>query len=544
MSSEDTLIQVRKDKHQEINGGNYPLASDPNVLPFITHASVAYVHRTLSLLRGTNKLVTSIIPEELDDSQKYIIRGRITALRKSGAITFIKLTDFSGSIQIIVSKTAYNQYDKLKLLDLGDIIEVGGRCCQSKTGEESLLAFSVTVLTKSHRPPPEKFAGIADQELKYRKRYLDLMSSEESRARFTVRTYAIRAIREFMEARDFMEVETPTLGSIASGANAKPFITHHNALDVDMRLRIAPELYLKRLLVGGMDRVYEIGRNYRNEGIDTRHNPEFTMMESYQAYGNFEQLIKFTERLIQHVVQYLTMQLPAHAMPFFKKWQSESSYDIWRFTEVHMIDAINRACQKAELSLQYSACELMCGGCFEDDISRVNIENYDNERVQKIDMKGLFNDMANATTPGEKWYALFEYVAEPFLTEDYRNPSGSHSVPVLVRNFPKEVSPLARAHDWKTAECERFELFVDGRELANAFQELNDPEEQALRFKEQLVANNKDAMDFDADYVEALEYGMPPAIGFGMGIDRLVMLLTNTTSIKDVILFPTLRPER
>jgi lysyl-tRNA synthetase class 2 len=544
MSSEETLIQVRKDKHQEINNGTYPLASDPWELPFITHASIDHVLRMLTLLQSNGKLLASIAPTELGDTDKYIIRGRITALRKSGSISFIRLTDVTGAVQIIVSKAAFEGYEKLKLLDLGDIVEIGGRACQSKAGEMSLLAFTITVLTKAHRPPPEKFAGIADQELKYRKRYLDLMSSEETRARFIVRTYAIRAIREFMDKRNFLEVETPTLGAIASGANAKPFTTHHNALDVDMRLRIAPELNLKRLLVGGMDRVYEIGRNYRNEGIDTRHNPEFTMMESYQAYGNFSQLIKFTEQLIQHVISYLGMNLPPAALPFFKTWQSEATYDIWRFAEVYMSDAINKACLKAELSLSCSACELFCGGCFEDDIHRVNIENYNNERMLKIDMKALHNDMANATTPGEKWYALFEHVAEPFLTEDYRNESGSKSLPVLIKRFPKEVSPLARADDWRDSECDRFELFVDGRELANAFQELNDPEEQAIRLKEQLVASNKDPMDFDADYIEALEHGMPPAIGFGIGIDRLVMLLTNTTSIKDVILFPTLRPER
>jgi lysyl-tRNA synthetase, class II len=544
MSSEETLIQVRKDKHQQINGGTYPLAKDPWEQPFITHTSIEQVQKFIGLLRGSGKLIASVLHTELGEADKYIIRGRISALRKSGAITFIRLTDISGSLQIIVSKSSYLEYDSIKLLDLGDIIEVGGRACQSKTGEDSLLAFSIVVLTKAHRPPPEKFAGIADQELKYRKRYLDLMSSEETRARFIVRTYVLRAIREYMDKRSFLEVETPTLGAIASGANAKPFVTHHNALDADMRLRIAPELYLKRLLVGGMERVYEIGRNYRNEGIDTRHNPEFTMMESYQAYGNFSQLVKFTEQLIQHVVSYLGMNLPSVALPFFKKWQEEATYDIWRFTEVYMSDAISRACTKAELSLSCSSCELFCGGCFDDDVHRVNIENYNNERMLKIDMKALHNDIGNATTPGEKWYALFEHVAEPFLTEDYRNESGSKSLPILIKRFPTEVSPLARADDWRSFECDRFELFVDGRELANAFQELNDPEEQAVRLKEQLVASNKDPMDFDADYVEALEHGMPPAIGFGIGIDRLVMLLTNTSSIKDVILFPTLKPEK
>lgn len=536
MSSEETLIQVRKDKHHELNGGTYPLASDPNVLPFITHCTIEYLHRMLSLLQVNGKLQASIAPTELGDTDKYIIRGRITAFRKSGAITFIKLTDVTGSIQVIVSRAAFDNYEGLKLLDLGDIVEVGGRACQSKTGEKSLLAFRVVMLTKAHRPPPEKFAGIADQELKYRKRYLDLMSSEESRARFTVRTYAIRAIREFMEKRDFLEVETPTLGSIASGANAKPFITHHNALDVDMRLRIAPELYLKRLLVGGMDRVFEIGRSYRNEGIDTRHNPEFTMMESYQAYGNFQQLISFATGLVQYVAQYLTMNLPAHAAEYYKTWWQEASYELAQFVQTPMLSAVLKASEKAGINVEM------------DDQNHSIVVTHDlqnaNERLQQIDVKALWHALDQSTTNGERVAALFEYVAEPFLTQDYRNPAGTKSLPVFITDYPKEISPLARASDNNPSTCDRFELFVDGRELANAFQELNDSEEQALRFQEQLESNNKDPMDFDADYVEALEHGMPPAIGFGIGIDRLVMLLTNTTSIKDVILFPTLRPEK
>lgn len=540
MSSEEILIQVRRDKHHEINGGTYPLASDPSVLPFITHATIGYVHRMLDLLQGNGRLKTSIQPEELGDVDKYIIRGRISALRKSGAITFIRLTDFSGSIQVIVSKAAFDSYDSLKLLDLGDIVEIGGRACQSKTGERSLLAFTIRVLTKAHRPPPEKFAGIADQELKYRKRYLDLMSSEESRARFTVRTYTIRAIREFMEKHDFLEVETPTLGAIASGANAKPFITHHNALDVDMRLRIAPELYLKRLLVGGMDRVYEIGRNYRNEGIDTRHNPEFTMMESYQAYGNFRQLVYFTKQLLQYVTQYLTMNLPAHAASFYKTWQQESSCEFFSFMEISMEQAVRLALQKMDMKA-------------DDEFAKIEFIHLSDETTVEAERRrghcglnwiAFHHMMDQCQTRGERLALCFEFFAEPFLAEDYRTASGSKSVPVFITDYPKDISPLARANDSDPSVCDRFELFVDGRELANAFQELNNPEEQALRFQEQLESNNKDPMDFDADYVEALEHGMPPAIGFGIGIDRLVMLLTNTTSIKDVILFPTLRPEK
>jgi len=536
MSSEETLIQVRKDKHFELNGGTYPLASEPNVLPFITHTNLLSIHQALSLDVASGKLPVSLDPIELGEMRKYITRGRITAFRKSGAITFIRLTDFTGTLQVIVSKAAFDNYASLKLFDLGDIVEIAGRGCLSKTGEMSLLAFRVTLLTKAHRPPPEKFLGIADQELQYRKRYLDLMSSEETRARFTVRTYAIRAIRDFMEKNSFLEVETPTLGAIASGANAKPFITHHNALDMDMRLRIAPELYLKRLLVGGMDRVFEIGRNYRNEGIDTRHNPEFTMMESYQAYGNFEELISFTTNLLQSVSLYLRVNLPARAIEYYKTWEQEATYEFFNFVQVPMLSAVLKAALKAGINIEM------------DDQNHSVVVTHDlqnaNERLQQIDVKSLWHALDQATSNGERIASLFEYVAEPFLTEDYRNADGTKSVPVFITEYPKEISPLARANDSDPVICDRFELFVDGRELANAFQELNDPDEQALRFQEQLDANNKDPMDYDADYVEALEHGMPPAIGFGIGIDRLIMLLTNTTSIKDVILFPTLKTEK
>jgi len=539
MSSEENLIQVRKDKHQEINSGTYPLASDPATLPFITHTNIEHVRRMIDLLRNNGKLVTSVSPSELGDTDKYIIRGRIAALRKSGAITFIRVTDASGSIQVIVSKSAFDSYEKLKLLDLGDIVEIGGRACQSKTGEDSLLAFTVRVLTKAHRPPPEKFAGIADQELKYRKRYLDLMSSEESRARFTVRAYALRAIREFMESHTFLEVETPTLGAIASGANAKPFITHHNALDMDMRLRIAPELYLKRLLVGGLDRVYEIGRNYRNEGIDTRHNPEFTMMESYQAYGNFQQLVNFAKQLLQHVVSYLSNNLPPSAAPFYKRWLDEAPYEFYHCVDISMEQAALNALEKMDMRA-------------DEEFAIIEFNHLNDEappeavkrRTSGINWVAFHHLLGECQSRGERVALCFETFAEPFLVDDYRNESGNKSVPVFITDYPKDISPLARAKDSDPSICDRFELFVDGRELANAFQELNDPEEQALRFQEQLDANNKDPMDFDADYVEALEHGMPPAIGFGIGIDRLVMLLTNTTSIKDVILFPTLRPEK
>lgn len=535
MSSEEVLIQTRKDKHQELNGGIYPLAS--------RSFDIAGVVQHITVMIQNNRIKTTIDLKEAFTNDTMLVHGRVSALRKSGALTFIKLTDESGSMQLVATRNNLPEYEKLRLLDLGDIIEARGEAVLTKTGEKSVLLSEWKLLTKSHRPPPEKFAGIADQELKYRKRYLDLMSNEESRARFTVRTYILRAIRDFMEHNFFMEVETSTLNTLASGANAKPFTTHHNALDVDLRLRIAPELYLKKLLVGGFERVYEIGRNYRNEGISTRHNPEFTMMESYQAYGKFSELIVFTKSLLRHIREHLRTHLPPQAFVQFEKWDADSPFSFSQFVEIPMWDAVIHAASKAELMIS-----LLIHPLFEESPNHnqtniwCEVLNLDNERVKKIDINGLFHAMSKCSGNGEMIATLFEYVAEPFLTEDYRSGDGKHSQPVFITQYPKAISPLARAIDKAPTLCDRFELFIEGRELANAFQELNDPDEQALRFKEQLETNNKDPMDYDADYVEALEYGMPPAIGFGMGIDRLVMLMTNTSSIKDVILFPTLKP--
>jgi lysyl-tRNA synthetase class 2 len=331
-----------------------------------------------------------------------------------------------------------------------------------------------------------------------------------------------------------MEVETSTLNTVSSGANAKPFTTHHNALDTNLYLRIAPELYLKRLLVGGFDKVFEIGRNYRNEGISTRHNPEFTMIESYQAYASFPKLIDQTILLLQAVysgVESDLEELPDSVRDYFQAWQDKAPFVLYDEVQISMFDAVTTACEKADISIAWEAYHLVVTSWAGCDIGGVT-----------INVKGLHHDLEQAQTVGSKLGVLFEYVAEPFLTEDYRTSDGKKSVPVFITEYPKELSPLARVSDSNPSVCDRFELFVDGRELANAFQELNDPTEQALRFKEQLESNDRDPMGFDADYIEALEYGMPPAIGFGMGVDRLVMLLTNAASIKDVILFPTLKP--
>ena len=534
MSSEDTLIEIRKQKHQDLNGGIYPLAIGPR-----------HIRDTLDYMIN-NPPPMSIDPAQL--SNTMTLHGRITNFRKSGGISFIKISDASGAIQCIASKAVLNDFDRLSLLDLGDIIEVRGMLCLSKTSEKSLLILEWKVLTKSHRSPPEKFAGISDQELKYRKRYLDLMSSEETRAVFLVRSHTIRAIRKFMEMNDFMEVETSTLNTVSSGANAKPFITHHNALETDLFLRIAPELYLKRLLVGGYEKIYELGRTYRNEGISTRHNPEFTMIEFYEAYGRFHQLFHYAELLLSFVDSYISNNLQnSFALPYYLKWREERPFTFNQFEEVTMEQAVNNAFKKLHMRVsldnevygnwnQFS--EIPTSGVLLDAL----LPEFARERLSNISLEELFDKINKVKTRGERVAIFFEYLAEPFLAEDYRTADGSKSLPVFVTEYPIEICPLARPCSYNPLVCDRYELFVEGRELCNAFQELNDPDEQARKFKEQLASNNKDAMDYDADYIEALEYGLPPSIGFGMGIDRLCMLLTNRNNIKDVILFPTLKP--
>ena len=534
MSSEETLIQVRKDKLAQL-GGKYSLP---------THAYHYPIETVIRVMESAPDASPPYPPISIDVEvvsayAKFLVHGRVVALRKSGAITFIKLTDTTASIQLIASRAALANYANLSLLDLGDLVEIEGWPCLSKTGEKSLLIQTWRVLTKAIRPPPEKFAGIADPEIKYRQRYLDLMSNEESRARFIIRSLILRGIRKTMDGDSFMEVETSTLNTIVSGATAKPFTTHHNALDTDLYLRIAPELYLKRLLVGGFDRVYEIGRAYRNEGIDTSHNPEFTIMESYQAYADFPQLLVFAQRLIETVEQYVENESRnTVAGQHYQQWKAVRPFTLSEFRVVPMAQAVSSAARKAGITLEWNGNELWAVKLFDREFPEQDLS-----RREKINGAVLLAAFDAAHSHGEQLAILFEHLAEPFLTEDYRTADGVHSVPVFITEYPKAMCPLARANDTNPEICDRFELFIEGRELANAFQELNDPQEQARRFIDQLDNHPKDAADFDHDYVEALEYGMPPVIGFGMGIERLVMLLTNTTSIKDVILFPTLRKQ-
>lgn len=443
-----------------------------------------------------------------DESHQFAIAGRLISLRKHGKTVFAHLQDRSGKIQIYVrqdtvGETAFEQFESF--VDVGDILWVQGTVFRTKMGEITLKANSFELLSKCLHPLPEKFHGLMDIETKYRKRYLDLISNDDSRKRFYDRSKIIKTVRRFLDDYDFIEVETPILHPIPGGAAARPFITHHNALGTDFYLRVAPELYLKRLVIGGLERVYEIGRIFRNEGISTKHNPEFTMLELYVAHHDYQWMMDFAEQMIRAVVQTIggdsNLQVPfgTHTIDFGN-----------RFERISMRDAVIKY---GHLSKQ------------ELDARMIDAT---------LKKQGIVLDKKNASW-GEKLCALFDKLVEHQLIN-----------PTFITHYPIEISPLAKRDPQNPEVVLRFELFVAGMELCNAFNELNDPFDQAERFKAQVKekeAGDMEAHHYDADYVTALEHALPPTVGFGMGIDRLTMLLTNTTSIKDVILFPTLRSE-
>lgn len=538
--SEQDLIDIRKTKHSAL-GGKFPIASkDCNDISNILHWFEVEQTEDHPLIPNTLDL------EDLKMSSFETVHGRITSFRKSGSIAFIGLRDITGSIQLIASKKNLPGFADLSNLDLGDIIEVGGYLCKSKSGENSIAIISFQLLTKCQKPLPEKWSGISDTELKYRSRYLDLISNEESRAIVIARSIVLRSIRSYLDSKNFIEVETSTLNAVNSGANAKPFITHHNALDQDMFLRVAPELSLKKLVVGGMERVYEIGRCYRNEGLSTRHNPEFTMLEFYQAYGRFPELIEHAICLLQSIDNSFSCRddgscfVPSWMNKFFEQWKNERTFSLKRedFKIISMIQAVNSALEKAKLLITTNSGKIQF--IFESD----TINNDVCERQSKIDLIALNKQMEELPPFGHNGLVtntLFEHVAEPFLTEDYRTEDGKLSCPVFITEYPSEICPLARKNDDNPEVCDRFELFLDGKEIANAFQELNDPDEQELRFKEQLESNKKDPMDLDSNYIDALRCGLPPTIGYGCGIDRICVLMTSSKSIRDVISFPAMR---
>jgi lysyl-tRNA synthetase class 2 len=423
-----------------------------------------------------------------------------------GKASFATVQDKTGRIQLFISKDNIGEelYESFKHWDLGDIIAAVGVLFKTKTGELSVKVTELRLLTKSLRPLPEKFHGLSDQETKYRQRYVDLIVSEETRHTFIARSKIVSAIRGFMLQNEFLEVETPMLHPIPGGASAKPFITHHNALDMQMTLRIAPELYLKRLIVGGFERVFEINRNFRNEGVSVRHNPEFTMMEFYATYTDYKWLMDYTENCIRAAAiaacGTATVQYQGREVDFSQPFQ--------RLT---IVGAIKK------YAPQYTDAQLADANFIRQELLKFGVKAFDHAGLGALQL------------------ALFEETAESQLWE-----------PTYIIDYPVEVSPLARASDANPEITERFELFVTGREIANGFSELNDAEDQAARFHAQVAAKeagDDEAMYYDADFIRALEYGMPPTGGCGIGIDRLVMLLTDSPSIRDVILFPHLRRE-
>jgi lysyl-tRNA synthetase class 2 len=446
-------------------------------------------------------------PEWFDANAVTVhVAGRMMSKRVMGKASFAKLQDRTGQIQVFLQRDALGEsYEAFKKYDVGDILATAGTLFKTRTGELSVRALSIRLLTKSLRPLPDKWHGMADVDTRYRQRYVDLIVNEQSRNVFIARNQVLRYLRDFLDSMGFLEVETPMLQSIPGGAAARPFKTHHNALDMDMFLRIAPELYLKRLTVGGFERVYEINRNFRNEGVSTRHNPEFTMLELYVAYADYNDLIVMIERAMQGLADVL-----------FGKRQityQGREYDLSKpFKRVTVIDAI---------------AENIPGGI---DLSRARDVPYLRELCAKHGIAFKPGDGA-----GKLQIELFEKFAEDTFME-----------PTFAYAYPAEVSPLSRANDADPFLTDRFEFFVAGRELANGFSELNDAEDQAARFRAQVErkdAGDDEAMYYDADYVRALEYGMPPTAGLGVGIDRLVMFFTDSPSIRDVLLFPHMRPE-
>ena len=511
MSFERELIEQRREKLRRIEALGY----------------AAYPHR-FDWTHTVEQIVAayaSASAEELTQSKPAVrVCGRLTALRGHGKAGFADLSQSGSRLQIYVRKDAVGDraFELYQLLDLGDSVGVEGYLFRTKTGELSVHANDLTLLAKTMLPLPEKWHGLQDVEARYRQRYLDLLANPQVSQAFRTRSRLVRALRAAMDRRGFIEVETPMMQPLAGGATARPFRTHHNALDIDLYLRIAPELYLKRLVVGGLDRVYEINRNFRNEGISTQHNPEFTMLEFYQAYSDYRDLMDLTEQLIPEVAY----EAAGTATVTF----GEQTMDLSRFARYPLREAI---------------CEF-----WPEPASQPQVEDFaDPQRTaavietwnrlhpgqERVPVPGVTASAPGGASHGVALVALFEAVCDRKLIQ-----------PTIIYDFPVEVSPLAKSKPDEPAWVERFELYIAGMEILNAYSELNDPEEQRRRFEMQMALRERgdaEAHAMDEDYIRALCYGMPPTAGEGIGVDRLAMLLTNSRSIRDVILFPLLRPE-
>lgn len=483
-------ILQRREKLEKLRQKGNPFPNQFRRSHFITELQHQFVDKTAEILEQAN--------------QEVLVAGRMMTRRLMGKASFAHLRDTSGQIQLYIKQDTIPLplYEEFQNWDLGDILGVKGVLFKTKTGELTIKVSEMRLLTKALRPLPDKWHGLADQEVRYRQRYLDLIANESSRHIFIVRSKVIQAIRDFLLQRNFLEVETPMMQPIPGGATAKPFITHHNALNMDLYLRVSPELYLKRLVVGGFERVFEINRNFRNEGLSTRHNPEFTMLEFYQAYADYQDFMQLTEILLREVVQKILNTLTVD----YQGMQLDFSKPFARLT-------IKEAILK-----------------FNPDIQSSQLE--DKEVLMSI-LKKLQLPVDKGWGLGRLQLTLFEETVESKLQQ-----------PTFILQYPTEVSPLSRSNDENPEITDRAELFIAGREIANLFSELNDPEDQVERFQKQVLAKkagDEEAMHFDADYIVALEYGLPPTAGEGIGIDRLVMLLTNSPAIRDVLLFPHMR---
>ena len=482
MEEENKLVEERREKLRALRARGQAYPND-----FRRKHTAAELHTTHGA-KAKEQLESEKAPA--------VVAGRMMLKRVMGKASFATLQDGSGRIQVYITQDTPD-YEAFKHWDLGDIVGAEGTVFKTMKGELTVNAKSIRLLAKALRPLPEKFHGLADQEMRYRQRYVDLVVNPEVRQIFAERSRVIQTIRDVLRAEAYLEVETPMMQPIPGGAAARPFKTHHNALDMDLYLRIAPELYLKRLVVGGMERVFEINRNFRNEGISTRHNPEFTMLECYAAYEDWQYMMDLTERLVRAAAGRSSIVYQGRTLDFEK-----------RFARLPIAEALRSHGLQGDLR------------------DRAQLSRRLKERgVEHGDRQGW----------GALQLMLFETLAEKHLVQ-----------PTFVTEFPAEVSPLSRRRDSDPEIADRFELFVDAKEIANGFSELNDPEDQAARFLEQArlkEAGDQEAMYYDADYIRALEYGMPPAGGMGLGIDRLVMLLTDSPSIRDVILFPHMRPE-
>jgi lysyl-tRNA synthetase class 2 len=480
---ENKLIEERREKLKALRTAGQAYPND---------------FRRKDFAAGLHQHYGSASKEELEkEKPAAVVAGRMVLKRVMGKASFATIQDGTGRIQLYITQETPG-YDEFKHWDLGDIVGAEGAVFKTMKGELTVNAKSVRLISKALRPLPEKFHGLADQEMRYRQRYVDLIVTPEAKGVFLLRSQVIQAIRDVLRNEGYVEVETPMMQPIPGGAAARPFKTHHNALDMDLYLRIAPELYLKRLLVGGMEYVFEINRNFRNEGISTRHNPEFTMLECYAAYEDWQYMMALTERLVR-----------ASAGERTSITYQGKTIDLGKsFARLSIADALRQQGVKGDLRDR---------AFLSAELKRHNVEH------------------TKAQGWGSLQMMLFEALAEKHLVQ-----------PTFIIDFPAEVSPLSRRRDSDPELADRFELFIDAKEIANGFSELNDPEDQAARFMEQVKmkeAGDQEAMYYDADYIRALEYGMPPAGGLGVGIDRLVMLLSDSPSIRDVILFPHMRPE-